>query len=64
MKVIFIFYLLTQNKILGNKIKDLLKSNEGDFMFPKSEANLLMVMNNIKSGNAFDLLFLNIFIIS
>lgn len=37
--------------ILGNKIKDMLKSNEADFMFPKTEANLFMVMNNIKNCN-------------
>jgi len=33
----------------GNKIKDLLKSNEGDFMFPKTEANLFMMMNNVRN---------------
>ncbi len=34
----------------------MLKSNEGgDFMFPKTEANLFMVMSNIKNGNDFNL---------
>lgn len=35
----------------------MLKSNEGDFMFPKTEANLFMVMNNIKNSNAFNQIF-------
>lgn len=48
------FYLFFQLFIcLGNKIKDMLKSNEGDFMFPKTEANLFMVMNKIKNCNNF-----------
>ncbi len=52
--VIYLLFII----YLGNKIKDMLKSNEGDFMFPKTEANLFMVMNNIKNCKIFFYLFL------
>ncbi len=39
--------------LLGNKVKEMLRSNDKDFVFPKTEANLFMLMNNIKNCNNF-----------
>ena len=46
-------FFFIYSKILENKIKDMLKLNEGEFLFSNSDSNLILMMKNMRNCKFF-----------